>query len=195
MTLWHHLPPPDSLLKETAPHAWRQTSLHLPLLLHVMLIKRLFAWRFNTAVNNSALECLPTCDKGALWGRCAIPGGVPFRSAPFLPLLLQPSSSRPHHMCLIATSSQKPLWLKPLFVSSATSADNQKPAWIYAKTHVLQQTVAAWGSAFQRETLGICYFITTYKFEIKNSIVSQVHNTSAAFKWCWRNGQNVKSVI
>lgn len=140
MTLWLPLPPPLPSERNCSP-CLEVGFLTLGTATPCHVNKaRVFAWRFNTVVNKSAQECLPSADKGALWGRCAIPGGVPLRS---LPPSSHPSSSPPHHMSLITTSSQKPLGLTAAICLLRRNVDEQITANQHGfaqKTHLLQQT-------------------------------------------------------
>lgn len=113
MTLWPSRPPPPpppSLPSErNCSPGPKQCIFTLDTVApcHVNKV-RVFAWRFNTAADKSAQECLPVGDKGTLRGHCAIPGGVPLWSPLSTP---NSSSSRPRHMSLITTSSQNKAYL------------------------------------------------------------------------------------
>lgn len=141
MTLWPSVPPPPppSLPSERnfSPGP-KQCIFTLDTVApcHVNKV-RVFAWRFNTAADKSAQECLPAGDKGTLRGHCAIPGGVPLWSPLSTP---NSSSSRPRHMSLITTSSQnKAYLLKTADCPRPRSEDNRDPARICARTHLLLQ--------------------------------------------------------
>lgn len=81
-----------------------RASLHLALRLHVMLIKHWYLHGVLTPrLTKARRSAFQPWTKGTLWGRCAIPGGVPLRSVPRSSHL---SCSHPNHVSQMTTSSQ-----------------------------------------------------------------------------------------
>lgn len=154
MTLWLPLPPPERNCSPRLEVCFFTLGTATPC--HVNKA-RVFAWRFNTAINKSAPECLPTRDKGTHWGRYVIPGGAPLLYLPpSLSAFLHPLH---HHMTLITTSSPK----ASLFNNRCLSPPirpmySRKAAWICAKS-APATTAGYLLSQFQQNfyhTWGVC---------------------------------------
>lgn len=143
MTLWLPLPPPHlSSVKEAAPQARSNASLHLTQLLHVMLIK-------SEYLHGVLTPRLTKARRSAFQPRTKGLSGVTARSLaafrcghPLFPpqvLIITSPSHEPNH----DLKPKQSLCLKPPTVSAPASPDHRKPAWVCKRTHLLLQAGTA----------------------------------------------------
>lgn len=143
MTLWLLLPPPIfSPVKETAPQARSNASLHLTQLLHVMLIKSEYLHgvltpRLTKARRSASQPWTKGLSGVTVRSLAAFRGGHPL--PPQLLIITSPSHEPNHDL----KPKKKLLCLKPPTVSAPASADHRKSAWICKQAHLLRRAGTA----------------------------------------------------